>query len=422
MTNSKLINPMAESGRKGVLDFLRGVALLGILLVNMAFFSTPIFSLLSMDAALWDDLPNRVVRGGIWFFLEGKFYPMFSLLFGVGFYFYLQKGADSVGKVLAVWRMRLLYLLIFGLLHAFLLWYGDILIVYSLTGFALAWFARSSNKALLIWAVVFLLFPVVVITGLVGLMQLAMHIPEVSHQFSAAMESQSQQIAYYTQKAIDVYSSGSYGDIFRMRLLEFSQSVTQFLFIIPPLLALFITGFYLARKRVFHDLDQGLKVLKKVFWWALPVALGMNFLYLWFMMHGGGMGDFFNWSYALVFTGVMIGGPAMTLVYVYLLSLIYHRGYCKSLTGMIANTGRMAFTNYLTQSIICTTIFYAYGFGLYGKVNYWQGLLLAIVIYAVQVVWSKYWLRHFRFGPLEWLWRSLTYRKWQPIKRSKQSL
>ncbi|MGM0573447.1 MAG: DUF418 domain-containing protein, partial [Bacteroidota bacterium] len=89
----------------------------------------------------------------------------------------------------------------------------------------------------------------------------------------------------------------------------------------------------------------------------------------------------------------------------------------KKITYAICRTGQMAFTNYLTHSIICTTLFYSYGFGLYGKVNYWQGILIALVIYVIQVIWSHYWLTYFRFGPFEWLWRSLTYGKRQPMKR-----
>jgi len=113
-----------------------------------------------------------------------------------------------------------------------------------------------------------------------------------------------------------------------------------------------------------------------------------------------------------------IGGPAMMFVYIYILALIYHKNVLNKIIQAICKTGQMAFTNYLTQSIICTTIFYSYGLGLYGKVNFWQGILLAIAIYIVQVIWSHYWLKYYKFGPFEWLWRSMTYGKRQPMRRN----
>jgi len=125
-----------------------------------------------------------------------------------------------------------------------------------------------------------------------------------------------------------------------------------------------------------------------------------------------------NWHMLLMVASSLIGGPAMMFVYLYLFTLLYHKGVFGKVTQAISKTGRMAFTNYFTQSIICTTIFYSYGLGLYGKVNLWQGILLAVAIYILQVIWSHHWLKHYRFGPLEWLWRSMTYRERQPMKRA----
>jgi uncharacterized protein len=106
----------------------------------------------------------------------------------------------------------------------------------------------------------------------------------------------------------------------------------------------------------------------------------------------------------------------MTFVYIALIAHVFHKGYFRPLTYVIAKTGRMALTNYLSQSIIATTIFFSYGLGMYGRVNIWQGMILTVAIYVVQVIWSYYWLQHFRYGPMEWLWRTLTYGKKQKMR------
>ncbi len=171
----------------------------------------------------------------------------------------------------------------------------------------------------------------------------------------------------------------------------------------------------MGRKKIFQDLDYGLKVMRKVFLWCLPIGLLLSFFWAYYM-HAG-LFDITNWEFVVILAGLFIGGPAMTFVYIYFIMLLYKKGAFQHIARHVSKAGRMAFTNYLTQSIICTTIFYSYGLGLYGKVNIWQGLLLAVAIYIVQVIWSHYWLQYYRFGPLEWLWRSMTYRKLQPMKR-----
>ncbi len=415
MSTSIAIKPLKGSERKEILDFLRGIALFGILLVNMAYFNTPFFAHITTDYALWDDLPNTIFRWFIGLFLEGKFYPMFSLLFGLGFYFFLQKTENSLKPVVFTYRIRLLYLLFFGILHVTLLWNGDILILYALAGFVMTWFKKSSDKTILVWAIVFILLPIVMIAGLVGILKLAMLVPEAAEEMTAAFEMQDQVLNQMTEKALIVYSTGSFAEIFRVRLQEYAVMLNNLLFMIPAAVSLFLVGIYMGRKKVFQDMDHGVKVLRKMFFWCLPIGLLLSIGYVYYM-HAG-FYHITNWEFVVIMVGVLIGGPAITFVYIYFIMLLYQKGAFRKITGLISGAGRMAFTNYLTQSVICTTIFYSYGLGLYGQVNIWQGLLLATAIYIVQVIWSHYWLKHYQFGPFEWLWRSLTYRKWQPMKK-----
>lgn len=417
METATNIRPLRGKERMEILDFLRGLAIFGILLVNMSFFNSPFF-MHSGDYVLWEDLPNKLTQYIIWFFWEGKFYPLFAVLFGLGFYFFLQKAEDGLRPVLFRYRMRLLYLLIFGILHVVFFWHGDILVFYALFGFVMTWFHKRSDKTLIVWAIIFIILPIIIIAALVGVINLAMQIPEAAEGIEAGFREQNRFIQETIDRAFLVYSTGSFSEIMRMRLTEYSMVVNGVLFVFPNVMSLFLVGIVLGRKKVFKDIPNALSVLKKFFWWCLPVGVILSTTYVYSMEITSYTS--LNWHMLLMVASSLIGGPAMMFVYLYLFTLLYHKGFFGKVTQAISKTGRMAFTNYLTQTIICTTIFYSYGLGLYGRVNYWQGILLAIAIFGLQLLWSHYWLRNYRFGPFEWLWRSMTYARWQPLKRQRE--
>lgn len=408
------MRPLRGKERVEILDFLRGIAIFGILIVNMSYFNTPFFTQMG-NYTMWGDIPNKVTQYLIWFFLEGKFYPLFAVLFGIGFYFFIQKASDTLRPFLFRYRMRLLYLLLFGILHAVLLWHGDILVIYALFGFVMTWFHKRSDKTLIVWAIIFIILPIIMIAALVGLINLAMQIPEMAEGMEEGFREQSRYVEETIEKAMVVYPTGSFSEILRMRLSEYSTMLNGIFFVFPNVMSLFLIGIILGRKKVFLDMSTALRVLRKVFWWCLPVAIILGATYVYSMETVSYTS--LNWSLLLMVTSSLIGGPAMMFVYMYLLVLMYHKGVFGKIAGAIAKTGRMAFTNYLAQSIICTTIYLSYGLGLYGQVNIWQGILLACAIFGLQLLWSHYWLGRYRFGPFEWLWRSMTYARWQPMKR-----
>ena len=407
------IAPYRESERLVILDFLRGLALFGILIVNMSFYNSPIFSQ-SGGLSLWTDTPNQVTRMFIWFFFESKFYPLFSLLFGIGFYLFMQKAEESMRELTFRYRIRLAYLLLFGLLHVFLLWHGDILVVYAIFGFVMTWFRKSSNKTLIVTSVVFLLIPVMLTAAVVALIELAKMLPEAAVEIESGFAGQQEYIKERISMALTTYSEGSYAEIFRMRLNEYSFVLGGVIFMFPNIISFFLIGIYMGRNRVFADPGTRLRRLRKLFLWSLPVALAFNAIYLYYASLGSFTTPDIN--LLLMITGAIFGGASMMFVYLYLFTLMFHKGVFGRLGRVISTAGRMAFTNYLTQTIICTTIFYSYGFGLYGKVNYWQGVIIAIMLFTIQLIWSHYWLKRFRFGPFEWLWRTLTYGKRQPMR------
>ena len=407
------IAPYRESERLVILDFLRGLALFGILIVNMSFYNSPIFSQ-SGGLSLWTDTSNQVTRMFIWFFFESKFYPLFSLLFGIGFYLFMQKAEESMRELTFRYRIRLAYLLLFGLLHVFLLWHGDILVVYAIFGFVMTWFRKSSNKTLIVTSVVFLLIPVMLTAAVVALIELAKMLPEAAVEIESGFADQQEYIKERISMALTTYSEGSYAEIFRMRLNEYSFVLGGVIFMFPNIISFFLIGIYMGRNRFFADPGTGLRRLRKLFLWSLPVALAFNAIYLYYASLGSFTTPDIN--LLLMITGAIFGGASMMFVYLYLFTLMFHKGVFGRLGRVISTAGRMAFTNYLTQTIICTTIFYSYGFGLYGKVNYWQGVIIAIMLFTIQLIWSHYWLKRFRFGPFEWLWRTLTYGKRQPMR------
>ena len=409
-----LLQPVEQRKRIVIIDVLRGFALLGILMVNMQVFNAP-FTVLIGEARIWTDPLNTGANWFIDFFFHGKFYVLFSLLFGMGFYLFLQKADEAGRAILTIFRRRLLVLLAIGVLHVLLLWYGDILVIYALFGFILVWFRRKSNRTVLIWAVVFMLLPVFFTALIAGFINLMLSIPEAAAEMQAVFAGQEAQLSELTRQAILTYAQGSFPEIISMRLTEYSFMLGGILFFFPFVMGMFLVGMFFGRKGYLSDIGKNEGFFKKLLFISLPIALIANFFLAQYISRTSqSMPDL---ELIIVNSGFAIGGPSMTFVYISLIALCIHRGWFSWLSEKIAVTGRMALTNYLTQSIIATTIFYSYGLGLYGKVNVWQGIILTLCIYIIQVIWSQYWLKNYRFGPFEWAWRSLTYWKMQPMKK-----
>lgn len=409
-----LLQPVEQRKRIVILDVLRGFALLGILMVNMQFFNVP-FTIIMGEGRLWTDPVNSGANWLIDFFFHGKFYVLFSLLFGMGFYLFLQKADEAGRAIVTIFRRRLLILLAIGVLHVLLLWYGDILVIYALFGFVLVWFRRKSNRTVLIWAGVFMLLPVFFTALIAGFINIMLSIPEAAAEIQAAFAGQEAQLSELTRQALLTYAQGSFPEIISMRLTEYSFILGGILFHFPFVMGMFLVGMFFGRKGYFSDIGINTGFFKKLLFISLPLALIANyFLAQYIPRTSQTMPDL---ELIIVTAGFAIGGPSMTFVYISLIALCIHRGWFLWLSERIAVTGRMALTNYLTQSIIATTIFYSYGLGLYGQVNVWQGIILTVCIYIIQIIWSQYWLKYYRFGPFEWLWRSLTYWKMQSMKK-----
>ncbi len=410
-----LTSPTPTRQRNHLIDGLRGLAIFGILMVNMPLMYGPMSNVL-LNAPHGEGLAALTGTWLIRVFFEGKFYVLFSALFGYGFYLFLHKASGSPEANLRLFRRRLFFLLLLGAAHVHFLWAGDILVFYALFGFLLILFRNASTRALLRWAVVFAAVPVLLTLGIYGLIALISRIPEAGEAAAASFEEGSAQTLALFRAASEAYSSGTYTDTVRARWTEYLALLPGVLFFYPTVMAMFLAGFAAAREGVLSNFDRHKgfwrKAFKAGFFAGLPLAL-----FYAYAMGQAPPGDQSSGWYAAATTVHIIGGIFLCLGYVAWMVRRYHAGNTHFTEACLAPVGRMALTNYISHSFITLWLFHGYGLGLFGKVGVWQGILLTVIIFVLQIFWSRWWLRRYRFGPLEWLWRSLTYGRRQPLKR-----
>ncbi|MBA4150815.1 MAG: DUF418 domain-containing protein [Verrucomicrobia bacterium] len=409
--------PVSSQERNHVLDVLRGFALLGILLVNMALFSWPVYYLFSgvgVGSGPTDKIVDWVVR----FFAEGKFYPLFSLLFGIGMVMQMQRAEERGVSFPRLHIRRMLALLGFGVVHAFFIWEGDILMLYALLGLVLVAFRKCKPKTLAIWIALCLPVPIVIYGGLWVLMTLLSFAPgeegRVNMEIAKWLASQHELGA----QNIEVFANGTLGEVMLQRIKNALYIYSMSFIYAPVVFAMFLAGLYAGRRGILKNPGEHLPLFRRILVFGLCVGVPGNVLLVaahHFTIVGGEM----SWSWSVAFSvALAVGCPALMLVYVSAIVLLFQRESCRGKLMLLAPVGRMALSNYLLQSIVCTTLFYSYGLGFYGSVGRAAGVVLAVVIFLLQIPLSRWWLSRFQFGPAEWLWRSVTYRRRQPMRRA----
>lgn len=382
------IKPTGVNERIISIDVMRGFALLGIFVVNMLFFHSPY---IYINPYTWFQNPSDYETFKmIDIFVQGSVYPLFSMLFGYGLAMQFLKSTANGGPFAKFAVRRLTVLLIIGCIHAFLIWAGDILITYALAGFVLILMIRLKPIWLLLISIFLFLIPNGLLYGLVYLGSLLE--PNATIIYTGIQE---------IEASIVAYGQGSWGDIFSQRLSDWLYMsgngliVISMLFTIVPFLLL---GAAAAKWKLIERARE-LKV-----YWMITVLVMLI------------VGTVIKWlPYLLeanLFTmGIQdtFGGPLQAIAYAGIIALVCSIPFAAKILSPISKVGRMSMTTYLMQSIIATTIFYAYGFGLYGKIDLSTGTWMAIGIYAFQVVFAEIWFTKFKQGPVEMLWRKLTY-------------
>lgn len=502
------LGPVSEGERVQELDVVRGFALIGIFLMNIEFFNR---SLLAMGDGMPRDLTgaNWFASWFITYFVQGKFWTIFSLLFGMGFALMLERAERAGRPFLRPYIRRILGLALFGALHTILLWNGDILFSYAMsaTGLLVILYGRARWVAVAVLAIAGIGFVpylhgawvvagvlaflgmmalyfrgdkrvlgmplfsfIYMILGILGsvvatlmavfgtpvepqiavsvfaglfllvaflaaryrdpvelrplrlgagmyllpcVMMVAMGIVQYVHTPALTADEQAQQQAAITrqvdrvQEAERVTATGTYIDNVVLRAKAFPTQAVQDVGFSTVAIGMFLIGVWFVRSKRMTNARQHLGMFKKLALYALPLGIGISLLgNLFANSHvPGDDSDGFQLGRALA----MLGSLPACLGYVGLLVVALNSNTVANKVRVLAPAGRMALTNYLTQSLVSTCVFYGYGGGYYGLGRAWQ-VVFVVTVFAFQVAFSHWWLARFRYGPMEWLWRAITYR------------
>lgn len=392
------LRPIAGAERVEIIDVIRGIALFGILAANIRGFAGPATTYF-LPHLFWPAQHDRIAQAFIDAFVQGKFITIFAVLFGVGFGIQAERALARSGRFNWTWARRCFVLLLFGLAHGLLIWFGDILLVYALTGFILLLFRKRQDMTLVIWAVIFYCIPLVMMTGMF-----------VASQFGAQMPEFKLPTPADIQQARDTFGDGSWLQIQKARMRDaVANNWGYFFFMVWHILALFLIGLILWRKRFFQPSPESLPRYRRMMMAGLTIGIlgNVTMVALKWIDNPPPMPT----TPVAYCVGLLqfLAVPLLSLGYVCAIILLVHDPLWNARLKRFAYIGRTAFSNYILQSILGTLIFYNYGLGLFGRLGPAWLLPLTVAIFAVQVFLSRWWLARYRFGPLEWVWRKLTY-------------
>lgn len=420
-----------EAGQRIVsLDRLRGVAILGILVMNVYAFAMPFIGYMNPLRVGGTEAYNI----GTWLFthilFDQKFLSIFAMLFGAGLVLMTERAEARGAKPARFYFRRQFWLIVIGALHGYFIWFGDILFTYALIGMLVYRARKWQPRTLIIVACV--LLPVTLLFNLGNAKmteQLMAQVAEIEvlQEAGEELDEEQQEIlgAWEQQRAfgfpteediqkeIDAYL-GSYLDAVEHRapLVAMMQVFMVLAFGLWRISALMLIGMALMKLGVLtaeRSKTFYLRFMLVSYALGLPLTIfsaadlyAHQFDQLYFM-RAGGLANYFG--------SILVG-----LGHIGLVMWLTKTDALRGLMDRFAAVGRMALTNYLAHSVILTTVFYGYGLGLYGSVpRFWQMFFVAAVV-GLQLLWSTWWLERYRFGPVEWVWRSLTYGKKQPMK------
>ena len=390
-SSQSTLEPVAPSERIHALDLLRGWAMFGVLLSNLNdWYAT------TEETTRFD----RILSFSQEWLIESRFYTLLCFLFGIGFGIQLMRATERGKSIQLTYMRRSAALLAIGLIHGLLIWRGDILTLYALVSFALLLFRDATPRQQLVLAAGIAVFAGEVISRVRWL---------TGQRFMVPRES--------ATTANWIYGHGTYAQIAQQRVHDFADwwgrwgMVTYF-----AVLAMFLAGVWAIRsgfaRRVFSDSRTTWRFLAGCVGVAL-IGYAMELFGRRLLFPGRGpepttTSVMLSWR-PFVIHLLDWSVEAMGLAYAAALLLVFQTRRGAWLLAPLAATGRMALTTYLTQSIVCTILFYSYGFKLMGRLGYTGMFTITVVLFAVQMAVSVWWLKRYRFGPVEWLWRTLTY-------------
>jgi uncharacterized protein len=390
--------------RIDVLDGVRGVAVLGILFVNIESLTGYSFLTAEQRAALafsqWDGLAGWFV--GV--FVEYKFYALFSLLFGIGFSVFVRRAMEKGADAKRLFKRRLVGLLLIGLVHTVLIWFGDILVTYALLGFVLVPFLRKDDRSVLRWAVAMFVVPLALYVAGAAVVAIS----------GAQPPERGGPLPPVLADAAAAFANGNYLEVVKGNVVFTLANIARriALMFFPRMFGMFLIGLWIGR-HLLDDLGSHGPLLRRVVRWGFGVGLPLAIVGHW--VDGA---EHLPAPLLIALDGVTksIAVPALALGYAAGLTLMFRRA--PGLLRAIAPVGRMALTNYLLHSVAGIVVFYGLGFGTFARLSLLSALAVAVTFFLVQIVTSRAWLSHFAFGPAEWLWRSFTYQQRFDLKRA----
>jgi uncharacterized protein len=411
--------PIDSTERLALLDVLRGFALCGVFVSNayMWFSGRTFIPRAQLEAAMESaSLLDKIAAYGTGILVFGKFITLFAFLFGLGFSVQMSRAEARGATIAPLYMRRLVVMFLIGAVHLLGLWYGDILTTYALMGFALLLFRNRTDKTLLFWAVPLIL--VVPLAVDVLMKALPMLTGGTAEGAKAAMEAAMEESTQRRARTLESFTSGTYLDVVRANAhYYFNDFMKPLLAVTFGLLGRFLLGLVAGRRRLFHDAPQHLPFFRKLLGWSLLFAVLGSGSVLWVrhLMQQKLLDPQAPWLMVMMPVR-QLNEVGLAAVYVSGIVLLFQRPAWQRLLLVLAPVGRMALTNYLSQTVISLLFFYGFGLGFIGKLGPAALTGLPLAIFCVQVAFSHWWLARFRFGPAEWVWRSLTYGKAQPMR------
>lgn len=393
--------PIGEHERTGAIDALRGFALLGVLLANLISFVSFTMPKAVIEAATsgpanhYYDLLMRI-------FIDNKFVTLFSLLFGYGFGVLMERVAAKGIDTTTFYFRRMAILFVLGFIHIFF-WWGEILHIYSICGLLMLLFRKVSNRGLLVWSAFLMIVPYVLVRY--WMVQIKAFDPDISEGVYARYLDQALRPDF---KSILVANWGIHQYIYVQCVFEWVE-LTQ-------ALSKFLLGYLILRLGTLSNRGVDLPMVKRALWWCGPIAVLYLIETAWI----------FSVSPKIEGTAIKmllqsfnrLGVLSLSLTYAGLIVLWYCRRPGSPVLTGFRYVGMMSLTNYLTHTLIYVMLLHGIGWGMMGKLSTIESLYAGMIIYPIQVIISVYWLKHNRYGPVEWVWRQLSYGKRFPLRKA----
>lgn len=394
--------PTQSTNRIDLLDVYRGFAILGIFVVNIVIMHS---TFVNQDefAKQWTSNIDKITEWVLQFFFYTKFFPIFSLLFGLGISMQALKMFEKKTLSFSFFLRRMFILFLIGVFHILFLWSGDVLNIYAILGLLTTFLIKRSNRLILGLSIIILFFPFYD-TILEFLFNLIGFQPGI-YLNDQTGESINQIIKY-----------GSYLEGLELRALEYLSNIPLlFGYLGPIALSMFLLGLYLGKNKIYESLELFIDKIKKP---MILITVLTNIYRILFIFVLTDLEVYKNETMRTTFIEFMVlSDVAMGLFYLWLIGWIWYKLNWKKLLSPLKYVGRMALTNYILQSCIGLILFSSVGFQLYETLAPSQTFGIAIIVFLFQIILSRIWLSYFKFGPLEWVWRCLTYKKLLRIKR-----